>query len=218
MLRRFKVEKSSVPFLLPVSKNKKQLLPIGLGIGLFFSAPSYSYDENTFPGLGSKNDFAKSCKICSKGSHLLDSGKPEEAIPYFKRAIAVYPHAASFYFNMGSAYHDLNDYKNALSAYRVAIKLAPDMGRAYNNMSDIQFKLKDFRAAEQSAKMSSTLDRNSSSALINLAQAEIALNKANLAKQHLQLAKSLPDAKLYTADFRFVDDLLKKSFSKSAAN
>jgi tetratricopeptide (TPR) repeat protein len=59
----------------------------------------------------------------------------EEAIEWYKKAIKLNPDFVEAYYNMGSAYRNLNgQYEKAIEYYKKAIELKPDLVEAYLNM------------------------------------------------------------------------------------
>lgn len=189
-----------------------------LSIGILFQPFANAYDSDAFPGKGKVEDFRRSFQISKFAIRLEEQGKTEESIKKFKEAIAIYPHAAVFHYNLGVCYSELRNFRTALDCYKNAIRLAPDYAIAHANISDIHFKLGEFKAAEQTALVATQLDKKDPVSWLNLAQAEIALQKAALAKQHLQLAKALPNADKYSADFQELNSKLQRSYPKTAEN
>ncbi len=68
------------------------------------------------------------------------SGRYEEAIAAFKRAIALDPDEGDAYFNLGDAYSDVGRWAEAVEAYKQAIVRRPRDGEAYNNLGVAYFK------------------------------------------------------------------------------
>ncbi len=69
----------------------------------------------------------------AEGYDLVESGKYEEALVAYDRAIALNPTFAAAYFNKGCALDALKRYEEALTAYDRAIALNPTFALAYNN-------------------------------------------------------------------------------------
>jgi serine/threonine-protein kinase len=65
----------------------------------------------------------------------------EEAVRHYTAAIALHPHNAAAYLNLGHTLHSLQRYEEAAAAYRAAIRLKPDYGGAYRNLGDVLHKL-----------------------------------------------------------------------------
>jgi adenylate cyclase len=69
-------------------------------------------------------------------SILTYAGRPEEAIPLFKKAIRLNPFGPAFYFvNFGHAYRLTGRFEEAVSAYKKALQLSPDSIFAHVNLA-----------------------------------------------------------------------------------
>lgn len=77
------------------------------------------------------------------------SGKYEEAIKAFKRAILLDPQDGDAYFSLGNVYSDLGRRTEAVEAYQQAISLAQGDGEAYNNLGLAYLKLGLYRQAAE---------------------------------------------------------------------
>jgi tetratricopeptide (TPR) repeat protein len=196
-------------FLMNSKWKAKTLTLAVLSLGILFQPIAFAYDPDAFPGKGNEADFVRSAEMCNVAIKLQQQGKKTESLEILKKATHLYPYSAANHYNLGLNYSRLNDYRNALNCYKTAIKLAPDYARAHSNVSNVLFKLGDYKAAEQSALKATALNGKSPAAWLNLAQAEIALNKMKLAKQHLQLAKALPDASKYSSDLSELNSKLQ---------
>jgi adenylate cyclase len=63
----------------------------------------------------------------SYASTLTFAGRPEEAIPLFKKAIRLNPFApGKYYFYLGQSYQFTGRFEEAVSAYKKALQLMPD--------------------------------------------------------------------------------------------
>lgn len=60
------------------------------------------------------------------GQVLVRTGKADEALPYFDRAIELYPAVWAYRFNRARAYGELEDWDRAIPEYRQAVALFPD--------------------------------------------------------------------------------------------
>jgi tetratricopeptide (TPR) repeat protein len=201
------------------SKLKATTLTLAvLSLGVCFQQFAFAYDPDIFPGKGSKESFNKSFDLCDRAADLQDKGNLKESLALYQQAVANYPYAAVFHYNLGQAYAKVKDYRNAVTSYKTAIKLAPDFQYAYSNISSAHFKLRQLQEAEHTASKATVLDSRDAAAWLNLAQAEIAMNKSKLAKQHVLKAKNLPNAKEYSSDIAELDQKLRLSNSKTAEN
>jgi eukaryotic-like serine/threonine-protein kinase len=71
----------------------------------------------------------------------------EEAVRYHTAAVALHPHSAGAYLNLGNALHRLRRNEEAATAYRAAIRLKPDYVHAYRNLGDVLRELRKFSEA-----------------------------------------------------------------------
>src|SRR5262249_10073179 len=63
------------------------------------------------------------------GIALARGGRPEEAVPYFERALEAAPPDASLWFESSAAYYACRNFDKARERLGKAIKLAPDVKR-----------------------------------------------------------------------------------------
>lgn len=67
------------------------------------------------------------------------AGKEDEAMFYFKMALAINPKSEYAHYYMGMVYQNKKDEYRALHHYTEALKLKPGFGEVYNNLAAIQF-------------------------------------------------------------------------------
>jgi serine/threonine-protein kinase len=77
----------------------------------------------------------------------LEPPQMEEAVRYYTAAVALHPHSAGAYLNLGNALHRLGRHEAAATAYRAAIRLKPDYGYAYRNLGDVRRERRKFPEA-----------------------------------------------------------------------
>jgi tetratricopeptide (TPR) repeat protein len=75
------------------------------------------------------------------------TGRLDEALADYSKAIALKPDYPGAYFNRGNTYSDREDYDRAISDYTRAIALRPDYREAYYNRAVAWFYKKDYRRA-----------------------------------------------------------------------
>ena len=179
---------------------------------------AFAFDPFKFPGKGSQKKFNEAMASYTEGVEFVKSGKNQEAISSYKKAIAIYPFSGTFYYNLGRAYSRQKNYPGAIASYKQAIKVAPDMDMAYCNVSEMFFRTKDFRAAEEYARKATEIDPREPSGFINLAQAEVELRKVKEAQKHLQRAQELPGGTEYQQDILLIRNKAQSMNSKTAGN
>lgn len=80
-----------------------------------------------------------------KGLDLLDEGRAEEALEFFKENLETYKDDESMlditYNNISSAYIDLGDYEKGLEYIELALEILPNSAEEYFNMGSILYNL-----------------------------------------------------------------------------
>ena len=66
---------------------------------------------------------------------LVESGKTEEALASYDKAIQLKPDYANALYNRGNVQRDLGQFGEALESYNEAIRLIPDYSEAYYGRS-----------------------------------------------------------------------------------
>ena len=99
-----------------------------------------------------------------KGLALMESGKYQDAIEAYSKAIELNPEYAWAYCNRGIAYRNLEDYRQAIRDYDKAIELDPkdadiycNRGNAYGSLGDYRQAIRDYdKAIELNSKDADT--------------------------------------------------------------
>jgi Flp pilus assembly protein TadD len=78
-----------------------------------------------------------------------DLGRLSEALPWFRRAVALDPGSARARFLLGVCAQDLRDHALAASAYRAVLELSPDNVEAEVNLGMVLQALGDLDGAKQ---------------------------------------------------------------------
>jgi tetratricopeptide (TPR) repeat protein len=66
---------------------------------------------------------------------LSDTGRIEQAIEHYQKALRLRPRSAEVYTNLGNALMDLHKTDEAIEHYRKAVSLAPDLAVAHHNLA-----------------------------------------------------------------------------------
>jgi len=74
------------------------------------------------------------------GSFLLETNRPEEAIPYLKQAIALVPASPKAHQQLGKAYLALRQYPQAQAELEAAVKLEPENAPAHYMLGQLYQK------------------------------------------------------------------------------
>lgn len=126
---------------------KYGLLIATILIGVLANA-GFALDPKVFPGKGSRATWNKASNIYNQGYALSKQGNSNAAIQKYKEAIAIYPFADTFFFNLGFEYEARKapgDLAKAEAAYREAAKLDPKDWRNWNALADYFGSQKRFR-------------------------------------------------------------------------
>jgi adenylate cyclase len=71
------------------------------------------------------------------GNCLRFAGRPQEAIPLYKKAMRLNPHPPVWYYiNLGGSYHMLGRYEEAIVQYRKSLALSPNSLPTYLSLCD----------------------------------------------------------------------------------
>lgn len=128
------------------------------------------------------------------GNCLLMMGNPQEALPYFQKALKLNPtpeDIASIYSYMGFCLKELEQYKEALNVLEKGIKADPDRTDIYNLMGFCYFKLKEHDSAITCFKNILKLDPFSAIDYANIASNYRDMGKKDKAIQYYQIALKL---------------------------
>jgi len=102
------------------------------------------------------------------GVIALSHGKPDSAIAFLVRAIALTPDDAAAYSNLGAVYRGKREYGRAVACYRHAIAIDPAFAEAWNNLGVALRRMKEPLEAEYAFRKALTLKGDYADALINL--------------------------------------------------
>lgn len=128
------------------------------------------------------------------GNCLLMMGNPQEALPYFQKALKLDPtpeDIASIYSYMGFCLKELEQYKEALNVLEKGIKADPDRTDILNLMGFCYFKLKEHDSAITCFKNILKLDPSSAIDYANIASNYRDMGKKDKAIQYYQIALEL---------------------------
>lgn len=101
------------------------------------------------------------------GLALAKQGRNTEAIPFFKKALQMIPHA-DVYNNLGIAYQELGQYQEALDSFHRSITLAPDRSETFNNLGSALLRMKNYPEAKEAYEHAIKLNPEFRVALDNL--------------------------------------------------
>ena len=92
------------------------------------------------------------------GIALTEANRPNDAIPVFRRALAMEPGNPLLWFNLGIAQQRTGDYEEALDSFHRALAIDNDIGEAWLSMGLIYYEMEEFELCEDCYQ--SALSRN----------------------------------------------------------
>jgi len=111
------------------------------------------------------------------GNNLRETGKYQEAIEAFKQAIILESNNAIAYYNLGTAYGNLNRHQEAIEAYKQALNINPNLAEAYCNLGNAYGRLNRHQEAIEAYKQALNINPNLAEAYYNLGTAYGNLNR-----------------------------------------
>lgn len=120
--------------------------------------PYVYIDHQSFEALG------------NQGNSLFALGFYDEAIAFYKQALALNPTSAQLFFNLGQALYHLKNYPAALYAYKLAIKHKNDHYRAWMQVGKVMIDVKQYDDALEPLKRSLLIEPKNGDARILLAR------------------------------------------------
>ena len=147
------------------------------GIILF----KHSYELN-------KNDIVTGYNL---GLALADSGREEEAIVHFYRALGIKSIEHKVHFNLGNAFQSFERYDAAISHYQAALSIDPEYIDALNNLGLVFYQLGKYNKASYYFSSVLKIDPNRASAHNNLGVILLLQNKVGEAISHFGEASKI---------------------------
>ena len=117
------------------------LLTICCPASLAQTQPAGNTSIETKPSSSSFND------LSGRAMAALDADRLDEAIPLFRKALALNPKWAEGWWSLGTSFYDEDRYAEAASAFQRVIALDPKHGTAHALLGLCQFQLGDDAAA-----------------------------------------------------------------------
>ena len=121
--------------------------------------------------------------LLAQGAALAQSGRAEQAIATFERALAVDPTNAAAKANLGTAYLVLRDYPKAEAALREALSLDADVSRAHNALGVI---------AVETGRADEAIEHWKRAVELNPREWDTVFNLAKLLRQRGRMAEAAP--------------------------
>jgi Flp pilus assembly protein TadD len=127
-------------------------------------------DYKNKPQPHSYVDYLSFESLCKHANGLFSIEQYEEAIAFYKQALALNPTSAQVFFNLGQALYHLKKYPEALYAYKRAIQYKNDHHRAFMQIAKIMIDVKQSKDAIEPLKRSLIIKAKNGEARILLAR------------------------------------------------
>lgn len=102
---------------------------VSLPFAAALARPQSKTNPNTFESLSKAGDAAR------------DENRLDEAVGFYKKALALRPNWAEGWWSLGTIEYDRNNYRAAAAAFRKLLPLAPKNGTAYAMLGLSEFEL-----------------------------------------------------------------------------
>lgn len=134
-------------------------------------------EEHTLWALDQRPDWAKAWSL--RGEIFLSRDRPDKAVHYLTRAVALEPLSAVAQFNLGDALIKTGEISTGVAAYEEAIRLDSTYAtNAYNNLGVAMLDAGAIQDAEAAFRRALEADSENYDALRNLAQTLLRQGKA----------------------------------------
>ncbi len=147
---------------------------------LFTATLCHATDQLTFqaiesylkkPQPHSYVDYQSFEALCKHANGLFTAEQYEEAIAFYKQALALNPTCAQIFFNLGQALYHAKKYSEALYAYKKTVQHKKDHYRAYVQIGKVMMDVKQTKDAIEPLKQSLILEPNNPDARLLLSKA-----------------------------------------------
>ena len=105
------------------------------------------------------------------GNSLQESGRLDEAVAAYKKAIELNPNFSWSYHSLGDVLLKLEKWKEAVAAYKKAVELNPDFSWSYHNLGDALLKLRQWEEAAAAYRCEIALNSDFAWSFCNLGDA-----------------------------------------------
>ncbi|MEG4454022.1 tetratricopeptide repeat protein [Microcoleus sp. N9_A1] len=105
------------------------------------------------------------------GNSLQESGRFDEAVAAYKKAIELNPNFSWSYHSLGDVLLKLEKWEEAVAAYKKAVELNPDFSWSYHNLGDALLKLRQWEQAAAAYRCEIALNSDFAWSFCNLGDA-----------------------------------------------
>jgi len=144
---------------------------------------------------------ADAMRAYDKGRYAAGQGNGQQAITYFREALAIDPHFAGAHNDLGAVYLTRGELSQAVEQFQKTIELAPQHRLALSNLSIALIRMKRYREAGEIARRTLELEPGQTRAHLILAAALLVqTGDTGEALAHLERASAeIPKAHLLAA-------------------
>ena len=115
-------------------------------------------------------DYQSFESLSKHANGLFTTEQYEEAIAFYKQALALNPTCAQIFFNLGQALYYAKKYPEALYAYKKTIQHKNDHCRAYIQIAQVMVDVRQSKDAIEPLKRALTIEKNNADARLLLAR------------------------------------------------
>ncbi|MBD1885314.1 tetratricopeptide repeat-containing sulfotransferase family protein [Microcoleus vaginatus] len=105
------------------------------------------------------------------GNSLQESGRFDEAVAAYKKAIELNPNFSWSYHSLGDVFLKLEKWEEAVAAYKKAVELNPNFSWSYHNLGDALLKLQQWEEAAAAYRCEIALNSDFAWSFCNLGDA-----------------------------------------------
>ena len=105
------------------------------------------------------------------GNSLQESGRFDEAVAAYKKAVELNPNFSWSYHSLGDVLLKLEKWEEAVAAYKKAVELNPDFSWSYHNLGDALLKLRQWEEAAAAYRCEIALNSDFAWSFCNLGDA-----------------------------------------------
>lgn len=152
---------------------------------MLFISKAYTEVSDKKPVLEKKEE-AK--QLVQKGNTSFAAQRYDEALAYYKRAIALDPVSIDAHYDLGVTYGTKGMLDESIAAYAKVITIDPHNAQAYNNLGAAYEKKGMLNDADSSYEKAVAADPNLAPAQYNLGKSYLSKGAKSLAAEHLHKA------------------------------
>ena len=147
-----------------------------------------------------------------KGADRVKANRPEQGIPYLKKAVKIAPRYWQAWFYLGTCYRLQSKWESSVEAFRKVISIRDDQPDAHNELSVALGQLGRRDGALEHARLAHDLRPEDPGIISNLGLALMELNRHDEARHHFQRALKLdPDDQIVQRCLKELEERQRKT-------